>query len=358
MSTTSTIDELGRAIGVSESDGQPRWFERVVRWRMRRSVVRARERRSAGAYADAARSDRARSLVRWACVKAAVTGALCGSACSAAALVTAETEGAAGLVAIPAAAATVAGELLVRGIIHVDLACELAQVFDVSLEIEDRDVVRLFSIVFGGGGRRVEDLGRGLVDDVTTDRRDEIVERAGHAIVGESVLRNFLPLVGIVASAATNAVVTYRLGRVLRRTFRYERAVTETLRAAEAECASVMPLLVEGLWFVFTADGRLSPEETACLAQRLDELPEHERKRVIDRFTLDESDWLARLAEVPGASRDAFLRVLEVAVALDRSIELPETKILRRVATAFGRDYDPARVKRSLDALEMDRPTP
>ncbi len=371
MNASSTIDELGREIGVSETEPAPHWFERVVRWRMRRSVARARERLRAGAYAHATPTDRARSLVRLACVKAAVTGALSGAACSAAEIVTTETDGMAALVTIPAAGATIAGELFLRGIVHVDLACELAEVFGIGLSVDERDVVRLFSIVFGGakptpeGG---EDLGRGLVEEVTTGRADDIVERAGHAIVGESVLRNLLPFVGIVTSAVTNAVVTYRLGAVLRRTFRYERALVETLRAAEAEWAPLLPLLVEGLWFVFTADGRLTPEEAACLAQRLDDLPEHEREKVLARFTLDESDWLSRLGEVPEASRDAFLRVLVVAVALDKSVMLPETKILGRAAKALGRAYDPTRLKRIVEVLDrtgtldgapvMDRSTP
>lgn len=370
MNTSTTLGDLGRAIGVSQGDAEPRWFERLVRWRMRRSVVRARSRRSAVAHAETAPSERAHALVRLACIKAAITGAVSGTACSAAALVTAETEGAGAAVAIPAAAAAVAGELFLRGIVHVDLACELAEVFDVGLELEDHDVVRLFSLVFAGTKQpdeRGEDLGRGLVEEITTDHQD-LVERAGHAVVGESVLRNLLPFVGIVSSAVTNVAVTYRLGRALRRTFRYKRAIVDAFRRCQKECGPIVPLLVEGLWFVFTADGHLTAEETACLAQRLDDLPERERRDVVARFTLDESDWLARLGEVPEAARDPLLRVLEIAVALDKAIELPETKILRRATNALGRTYDPARLTRIVEALDrtgtlperadVDRATP
>src|SRR6185369_10863149 len=132
--------------------------------------TKARAKRDAGAYANVAPADRARSIVRWACAKAAVTGALSGAVSTTATVLTAETEGALGIVALPLAAFAIGGEMLVRAIIHVDLACELAEVFELRFDIDDRDVMRLFSLVFAARKEKREgheDLGKSLVDAMT-----------------------------------------------------------------------------------------------------------------------------------------------------------------------------------------------
>lgn len=355
MSTATTmesVEELGRAIGVREDEEARGWLERLVSRRMKRSLAKARAKRAAGAYAAAPAPDRARSIVRWACAKAALTGAISGAASTAATVLTAETEGVAGVVAIPAGIAAIGAEMLVRAIVHVDLACELAEVFEVRVdENDEEDVLRLLSLALGAPKeRKHEDLGKSMVEVVTSDEKDEVFERAGNVLLGESVLRNVLPFVGIVSSAVTNVIVTYKLGQTLRRSFRYERAMLDALREGDEVCASCIDLLIEGLWFVFTADGRLSSEETACLAHRLDDLDPIMRRAIIARFTADEGDWFDRLPQVPEEARDTFLRVLEVAAALDKEIELPEQKILRRVAKVLGRTYDPKRV---LDLVEL-----
>ena len=59
----------------------------------------------------------------------------------------------------------------------------------------------------------------------------------------------------------------------------------DALKDAELKCATVMDLLIEGMWYIFTADGHLSPEESACLAHRLDDMPVEERRKVIARFS-------------------------------------------------------------------------
>lgn len=352
MTTASTVEETGHVIGVRSSPRVRGWLEYVVSRRMERSLAKARAKREAGAYADIAPEERARSVVRWACAKAAFTGALSGSATTGAVIATAETEGVAGIVVLPLATAVVGGEMVVRTIVHVDLACELAEIFGLRFERHE-DVVRLLSLAAGAASDESErdDRGRGRLTSATVDR-DVYFENAAFTLLGESVLRNLLPFVGIVSSTATNIIVTRRLGRMLRRSFRYECAIVEALNRAGGPCASCMDLLIEGLWFVFIADGRLSLEETACLAQRLDDLSEERRRQMLERFIADETDWLGRLQSVPDEGRDAFLRVLEVAAALDMSLALPEEKLIRRVAETFHRTFEPQRVERIVEQLE------
>jgi hypothetical protein len=353
MPKATTAFEIGQEIGLREtSPGARGWLAYVVQRRMKRALAKAQAKRAAGAYAGAFPEERARTVVRWACAKAAITGALSGAVSTGAVVATAETKGLAGIVALPFAAAVIGLEMATRAVVHIDLACELAELFEVPLD--SADVVRLLSLRSVSHDDEVEDaldLGQSQVARATVDS-DALFERAAYSLLGESVLRNLLPFVGVFSSAVTNVVVTRRLGRTLRRSFRYERALVDALHEAEQTCSGCMELLVEGLWFLFIADGRLSFEELACLSQRLDDLDDESRARVHARFCADETDWLARLPSVPEAARAPFLHVLEVAAALDKALVLPEEKLLRRVAEALACTHDPQRVRSMIDELE------
>jgi hypothetical protein len=355
MSTAHTVEEIGHVIGLRRDGRRRRWLEVIVNRRMKRALAKANAKRHAGAYADVPPETRARSVVRWACTKVAFTGLLSGAASTGALLATVETEGLAGIVALPFGALAIGSEMVARAVIHVDLACELAEIFGVKLDTAN-DVARLMSLVARNhvrheGEEEDDDMGQSQMERVTVDR-DALLERGARMFLGESVLRNVVPFVGIVSSALTNVIVTRRLGRTIRRSFRYERAVLDALRDAADPCGPCMDLLVEGLWFTFIADGRLTMEETACLAQRLDDMDPERRKLLLARFVSDETDWMRRLQDVPEGSRDTFLHVLEVAAALDKSLALPQQRILRRVADAFQRRFDPQRIHRLVDQFE------
>jgi hypothetical protein len=172
-------------------------------------------------------------------------------------------------------------------------------------------------------------------------------------LLGESVMRNVVPVLGIFTSAITNYVVTRRLGDTVRRYLRYQRAMEDAVRHAELTCERSKLLLIEGMWFIFTADGVLAPEEAGCLAHLLSDLSPEDGAALRERFTDDEIDWMGRVKEqVPEDMRDAFLYALEVAASLDKEISLPERKILKRVALMFGRRFRPERLTKMIEQLE------
>src|SRR5262249_50082814 len=121
---------------------------------------------------------------------------------------------------------------------------------------------------------------------------------------------------------------------------------------AEEPCKEHIELLVQGLWFVFIADGRLSTEETACLAQRLDDVSTDQRRAILRCLVGDEATFLDRLRSLPKTARDSFYRVLEAAAALAKAPSLPEARFLRRAAEALGRDYDPEQLKKLTAQLD------
>lgn len=288
-------------------------------------------------------------------MKSAITGATAGAISTGATVLTAETEGIAGLVAVPFAAISIGGEMIYRSFVHVDLTCELAEIFEVKFDTENEgDLWRLYALAFGTHAHEENstDPGRELVHSVAHLEGEQVGEKIGHQVLGESLMRNVIPFVGIFSSAITNFVMTKRLGDTVRRAMRYERAMRDTLARTKAECSECLDLLIEGMWFVFTADGKLAPEETACLAGLLDDLDDLNRHAVLARFTDDEIDWLERIESIPEKSRKSFLHAMEVAAAVDKVVGLPEKKLLRRVAHHLGLEFDMNRVQRMIDTFE------
>jgi hypothetical protein len=350
-----SAEQFAGTVGVhAGAEGRARgWFSRAVTRYMRSNLKRLQ---SAPACADVDIPGRARAAIRKAAVVSAGGGALTGAISTAAAVVTAQTEGLAGFVAVPLAGAAIGFEMVWRSAVHVRLSCDLAHLFNVRFDAEDTDdLLRLYALTFGTHESEEgdADLGKGMLDRVSEAESEDVGERIGRALLGESVMRNVLPVVGIFTSAITNYRVTRRLGDTVRRFLRYQRAMADAIAHAELTCERSKLLLIEGMWFIFTADGVLSPEEAGCLSHLLSDLPPGERALLRERFTDDEIDWMGRVKEqVPEDMRDAFLYALEVAASLDKEVSLPERKILKRIAMMFERPFDPARLTRMIEQLE------
>jgi uncharacterized tellurite resistance protein B-like protein len=357
---------MGKSVGV-ETNAHERerrsWFSRVVGSYMKRHRRRAaaekaaiaRGEKTAKKVDDRPAPERANSAIRWACIKSAVTGATAGAISTTATMLTAETEGLAGIVAVPFAAATIGGEMIYRAFVHVDLTCELAEIFEVKFDTENEaDLWRLYALAFGTDDHEEgsSDPGAELIHSVTHTEGEQVGEKIGSQVLGESVMRNIVPFFGIVSSAVTNYVLTKRLGDTVRRAMRYQRAMDDTFETWSHACEAHLDLLIEGMWFVFTADGKLSPEEVTCLAKLLDKLDPVRRHAVMKRFTDDEIDFLERItAEIPTEMRPAFLRALEVGAAVDKIVGLPEKKILRRVAHHLDIELDMAAIQKMIDSF-------
>jgi hypothetical protein len=330
------------------------WYTKLVAYYVKRNVAR----RAARGAVESTETPHARatSAIRWACFKSAASGAVCGMISTAATIVTAETEGIGGLVAGPIAALSIGGEMILRTVLHVGLTCDLAEIFDVEVDPDDdADLWRLYALAFRTHTQddESEDPGRELVREVTHVEGDEIGEKIGTRVLGESVMRNIVPVLGIFTSAVTNYLMTRRLGDTVRRYMRYHHALDAEGAFAEVHCRGQLDLLIEGMWFIFSADGKLTPEETAFLGHMLKKLDPVARRATIARFVEDELDWTLRIErDVPEPVRDVFMHVLEVAAAVDKEVGLPERKILRRAANALGREFSEERVRRMVDELE------
>ena len=330
--------------------GDGGWFVRLAAARLGKHAMRRA--RVAVRATDGTEADRAQKAIRVACAKCALTGAASGGITTAAEVLTAESEGLSALVTVPAAMLAIGGEMVLRAVVHLDLTCELAEIFGVPFD--ESAFWWLYALAFGttDHAEGTSDPGRLLVERVLLLKGDDVGARIGSKLLGESVLRNIVPGVSIATSSIASWVMTRRLGDTVRRTMRYHRAFGDAMREAGHRCAAHCGLLAEGLWFLFTADGRLSPEETTVLASLVRSLPPGETVAVMARFVEDDHDWQQRLGQLPDRERDDFLHALEVAATVDMVVSLPERKILRGAARALGRRYDETRIGRMVEQFD------
>jgi len=349
----ASIDTIGKGLGIREERSRG-WFTKVVGYYLRNYQKRHGKRREDVASSRRNATDAAHRAILIASIKSALTGASAGAVTTAATLVTAETEGIGGFVAIPVAALTIGGEMIYRSFVHLDLSCQLAEIFGVDFDANDPDDLwRLYSLVFNTHEHdEGEDPGHELVNKVSEVEGEQVGEQIGHKVLGESVARNIIPFVGIFTSAVTNFVLTQKLGNTVRRYMRYERAMHDAFAQVTVTCRAHLDLLIEGMWFIFTADGSLQPEETATLAHMLDKLDPVMRAAVKKKFVEDELEWADRIEIIPEHLRDHFMHALEVAAAVDKEISLPERKILRRAAHHLNREFDIKRIERMIQEFE------
>ena len=343
---------LPRVMPVDATDRGGGWFAWLAAARLRKHAA-LRGKGAALSTTGRTEAERAQTAIRAACVKCALTGAAAAGITTAAEVLTAECEGLSALATVPAAMLAIGGEMVVRAAVHLDLTCDLAEIFGVPFDDDGADFWRLYALAFRTADHAddTSDPGRLLVENVLHLQGDDVAASIGSKLLGESVLRNIVPVAALATSSMANWAMTRRVGDTVERSMRYRRAFRDAMRAAGHRCAAHGGLLAEGLWFLFTADGRLSPEETAALASLVRTLAPDDAAEVTARFVEDDYDWLKRLDQVPESERDDFLHALEVAATVDMVVSLPERKILRGAARALGRGYDEARVRRMVRSV-------
>lgn len=347
--------ELG--VDAIRNEGDRPWYVRVVHRAFRRGVAKWEARRAdVHSHVDEhGARDCAVTALRRACLKSAAAGAFAGTVATGAVVFTAETKGWGALAGVPVTAGAVAVETLFRAALHVDLACELAEIYGVPFDPEDEDDLwRLYALVFGtcDGGRDEDRRSKRLVERVTKLGREQTGDAIGRRVLRDALLRDTVPFVDVVVSSVGNYLDTRRLGNAMRRFMRYERGMRDALDRAKIAWPEYIDLVIEGLWFIFSADGALTPEEAAMLAHMLRELDPATRREVMRRFVDDERDWIERArTRLPPEAREPFVHTLEVAAALDRKLFVPERRILARLAEAFGRPWDASHVERLIAEL-------
>jgi len=306
----------------------------------------------AGAVTE--RPELARELIDRTALWSALSGTLAAGGVTAASVAMANTMFLAAPVVVPLAGLGLLSELLLRVVLHLQLTCELAELYGIPFHPEgESELIRVSALALRAEMHETEDdPGRGLIERVAhTQEAGTLGKLIATGLVGESLLRNAIPFADVAVSSLRNWQLTHQVGRFVQgyasRRVALEHAVA---RLAERSPERVN-LLLEGVWFIFISDGRLTGVETALLAFLM-------RARDTDadlttHFVSDEAAWLEQLRNLPPDReiRELYVRALEVAAAIEEPVTPAELAILRRASETLGVPLTAAETARQLEEI-------
>jgi hypothetical protein len=219
------------------------------------------------------------------------------------------------------------------------MACDIGELYGVRFPPGKEDeLIRLYALASGAEMHETsDDPGRGIVVRlVRTEKSGGLDKLVAAQLVDETLLRNIIPYADVLISSYRNWTLTHDLGHFVRRYAARRLILEKAVAELKRHSPESVGLLLEGIWFIFIADGRLTDIETALLA---DLVGAHPDPRVLTaRFIEDETEFLARLPhmDLRGEVRECFLRALEIAAAVDVAMSDKEFATLSRIGTAIS----------------------
>jgi hypothetical protein len=272
-----------------------------------------------------------------AAIWAACFGATAAAGVTAASIVTTDTGGLAGPLALPLSGVGMIAELLARSLIHLHLACRLAELYGMPFTPGmESELIRLYALAFRAEQHETEDdPGRGLVERVVRlQETGGLGKLIASGLIGETLLRNVVPFADVPLSSIRNWQLTHQVGRFVTDYVSRRVSLDTAVAALRQRSQAYVDLVVEGIWFIFISDGRLTQVETALLAHLM--RGQSASKAVSMYFVSDEASWLERLQGIESDSRALFIQALEVAAGSDAVVAPSELTILQRAAATLG----------------------
>ena len=349
----ATLRDAARQMGVDKlRDGS--WFLRVVVEHVKKHRAAIRAGHWDSLYPGLTPEQRAHRQILSVARKAAATGVLASIGASTGELLSLVTEGLAAPVGLPAAMLSMALEAGYSALLQIDLVCDLASIYGVPFDADDRgEVATLFGLALEVDVKKKEkadaqDKGEapgGLTSRLMDLEAGVIGTRMGRKLLEDSVVKNIIPLAGVVISARWNFVATRKVAAATKY-IRYRRALTRSLSHLKLAGVTDPKVVIGGAWLLATVDGEASHEEVLALALMVDALPAEQRAalRLDEALGEDEEAWFEALVHVPAEMHDAILDVLYLVAACDKQVQQPEKRFLRRVGKALGRAIDDERI--------------
>lgn len=274
----------------------------------------------------------------------ALAGLGAAAGVTAASVATVQSGGLAAPVVLPLAGLGMVGELLLRSILHLQLACELAELYGMPFSPGgETELTRIYALAFRSEQHETEDdPGRGLVERVVRSQEaGGLGKLVAAGLIGETLLRNAVPFADVAVSSFRNWQLTKQVGRFVQGYASRRVALDEAVKRVSERSPQSLDVLVEGLWFIFISDGRLTQIETALLAHLMRQTSAS--PELTTQFISDEAGWIERLKSVDATPevRELMLRTLEVAAVVDSPVSPSELTVLKRVAATLGCELEP-----------------
>ncbi|HTV23410.1 MAG TPA: hypothetical protein VMG12_32195 [Polyangiaceae bacterium] len=305
--------------------------------------------------------ERAQARIRRMLTRATVAGVAAAAGASTAEVLSIIGKGVTALGAVPLGLLTVGAEMVYTTAIQIDLAFDLASIYGVPFARDDvGEISTLLALA----------LGVDLVEEPTRHdkpvapgetkmwrvmrqmAREDFAQQVGRGVVRQAVLRNAVPIVGIVVSAAWNQIVLRRFAEQVHMAVRQRVAITRACREMHLGEPHTARIILDGAWLIATADGDVGHHESLVLATLIDSLPLPQRMPANEAsFSDDEEEWFTRIGQLDDKARGLLLDVLSLVAGADGMLNTPERRFLRRTARALGREIDLVEVERAMEQL-------
>lgn len=294
--------------------------------------------------------ERAQRRIQRMVTRATVAGVGAAAGASAAEVLSIVGEGVTAFVAAPLGLASVGAEALYTTALQIDLAFDLASIYGVPFAGDDvGEISTLLALAVGVNLVRepTQHDKPAAAGEMKTwrvlrqMRRQDFAQRVSRGVVQQALLRNAVPVLGVLVSAAWNQIVLRRFAHHVHTTVRQRLAITHACRAVQLGEHGTARLILDGAWLMATADGEIGHQEGLALAVLIDSLSLPERIAVHEAsFSDDEEDWFWRLSGLPPAASDVLVEVLSLIASADGEFTTPERRFLKRLSRALGREID------------------
>jgi tellurite resistance protein len=262
---------------------------------------------------------------------------------------------------VPLGLGTVAAEMVYTTALEIDLAFDLASIYGVPFEHDDvGEISTLLALALGidlvqeptrhdkpaaPGETKLRRVMRQMV-------REDFAQSVSKSVVRNAVLRNAVPVVGVVVSATWNQIVLRRFAEAVHSAVRQRVAITRACRAVQLGELNHANVILDGAWLIATSDGDIGHHESLALATLIDSLPLPQRIAAHEAsFSDDEEEWFERVTALDEGARGVLIEVLSLVASADGTLNTPERRFLRRIARALGRPIDLTEVERTLTQL-------
>jgi tellurite resistance protein len=302
---------------------------------------------------------RAQRRIRRMLTRATVAGVAAAAGASTAEVLSVTTEGIATVAAVPLGLVSIGAEMLYTMALQIDLAFDLASIYDVPFAHDDvGEIATLLGLSLGVDlvvepSQHDKPLDPSAEDETKLWRvmrqmqRADFSHKVAREVVQQSVLRNVVPVAGILVSAVWNQVVLRRFAGQVHTAVRQRLAIVRACRHFHLGDHKTARTILDGAWLLATSDGALDHQEALALATLIDSLTLPERIAVHDAsFSDDQEEWFDRARQLEPSAQSVLVDVLSLVASADGVLTVPERRFLLRLARVLNRQIDLPAIER------------
>jgi uncharacterized protein (DUF697 family) len=232
-------------------------------------------------FPDLAPDQRAEKRIGRMLTRATVAGVAAAAGATTAEVISIATEGTGAVVAVPLGLASVGAEMVYTTALQIDLAFDLASIYGVPFAHDDvGEISTLLGMALGV--ELVREPTRHDKPSIAGDtkpwrvmrqmQRNDFAQKVAREVVQQSVLRNVIPVMGVLVSAVWNQVVMRRFANEVHTAVRQRLAILRACRGVDLSQQRTARAILDGAWLLATADGDIGHQEALALATLIDSL--------------------------------------------------------------------------------------